>query len=204
MNSKGKKRRNEEVTTLKKKVSDKGTEKEKAQQAKVRCFNCSKLGHKSQDCQQTRRERGSGFICGKTDHQVKDCPQKPKKGMAKEKTQGSTEAESKQIAVVEEQIFRDLTYKFENVELTLGLTLRTLLDSGSPISFIKESFIPAKLVTRVSDETSKYTGLNKSPLEIRGVTQATVEFEGEILSGLLLRVVPNSSIQASVIIGRDT
>lgn len=124
--------------------------------------------------------------------------------MTKEKTQGSTEAESKQIAIVEEQIFKDLTYKFESVELTLGLTLRTLLDSGSPISFIKESFIPAKLVTRVSDETSKYTGLNKSPLEIREVTQATVEFEGEILSGLLLRVVPDSSIKASVIIGRDT
>lgn len=78
--------------------------------------------------------------------------------MAKEKTQGSTEAESKQIAVVEEQIFRDLTYKFENIELTLGLTLRTLLDSGSPISFIKKSFVPAKLVTRVSDEPANIPG----------------------------------------------
>jgi len=76
-------------------------------------------------------------------------------------TKESTETEAKQIGVVEEQVFRDLRYKFVSTELSVELTLRTLLDSGSPISFIKESFVPVKSVTRVNNENNKYIGLNK-------------------------------------------
>jgi len=173
---------------------------------KMRCYNCNEVGHKSQDCQQPKREKSSCFGCGQTDHRIRDCPQKNKKDEVKGKTRDTTKesanVEAKQIGVVEEQIFRDLRYRFESAELSLELTLRTLLDSGSPISFVKESFIPARLVTRVG-ETNKYIGLNKSPLEINGIVHAAIEFEDKNVKGLPLRVVPDSSMQTSVIIGRD-
>jgi len=174
---------------------------------KMRCYNCNEVGHKSQDCQQPKREKSSCFGCGQTDHRIRDCPQRNKKDVVKEKTRDTTKesvnVEVKQIRVVEEQIFRDLRYRFESAELILELTLRTLLDSGSPISFVKESFIPARLVTRVGSEANKYIGLNKSPLEINGIVHAAIEFEDKNVKGLPLRVVPDSSMQTSVIIGRD-
>jgi len=189
-------------------VSDSVTNQDKSQPLKkMRCYNCNEVGHKSQDCQQLKREKSSCFGCGQTDHRIRDCPQKNKKDVVKEKTRDTTKesanVEAKQIGVVEEQIFRDLRYRFESAELSLELTLRTLLDSGSPISFVKESFIPARIVTRVGSETNKYIGLNKSPLEINGIVHAAIEFEDKNVKGLPLRVVPDSSMQTSVIIGKS-
>ncbi|KYM99570.1 Cellular nucleic acid-binding protein like protein, partial [Cyphomyrmex costatus] len=171
-------------------------------------YNCNEFGHKSQDCQQPKCEKNTCFNCGKADHLIKDCPQKFKKSVSKGKpreTEKSTEEKVKQIGLVEEQVYRDLRYKFESGEVSLELTLRTLLDSGSPISFVKESFIPTRLITQMNGETNKYSGLNGSPLRCvdHGKVCATVEFDSEIINRLFLRVVPDSSMKALVVIGRD-
>lgn len=41
--------------------------------SEVLCFNCSSRGHKSHDCKQPRRVKGSCFKCGSTSHILKDC-----------------------------------------------------------------------------------------------------------------------------------
>lgn len=42
-------------------------------QAKIRCYNCSKYGHLSKDCELPKREKSVCFKCGKKRHKVNEC-----------------------------------------------------------------------------------------------------------------------------------
>lgn len=44
--------------------------------SEILCFNCSTRGHKSFECTQPRREKGSCFKCGSKLHILQDCPLK--------------------------------------------------------------------------------------------------------------------------------
>lgn len=76
-----------------------------------------------------------------------------------------------------------------------------LIDSGSPISFVKERCIPRKyLITNL--EHDRFCGLNGSELEVLGCVDATVIFENQKCN-VVLRVVPDRTMQSQTVLGRD-
>lgn len=112
-----------------------------------KCFNCNELGHLAINCQRPKREREACFKCLQMGHRAKDCPKEQAKYKA-----GKDEAEKKtDVNIVNSEIkkeigdfHREVDYQISNEtnDFSLNCKLDTLLDTGSPISFVKDKFIP--------------------------------------------------------------
>jgi len=88
-------------------------------------------------------------------------------------------------------------------EFVLECKLDTLLDTGSPVSFIKTSFIPPNLIEPALTGDDKYRGLNNSELEVKGRVRVKLALNDREAKCVSLLVVPPTSMKSSVIIGRN-
>ncbi|XP_076232912.1 uncharacterized protein LOC143178263 [Calliopsis andreniformis] len=134
----------------------------------VRCFNCSEMGHISTSCQKPKRQQGGCFECGSMLHRIAGCPrrtasQSGESNMARETTTTRRELSAATSA---------------NMRQNCKYTLCAMLDSGSPISLIKNCFVP--LDARTQD----------------------VEIEG-ISIKLNFYIVPDNTMAFMAILGRD-
>lgn len=80
--------------------------------------------------------------------------------------------------------------------------LNAMVDSGSPISLIKSSFVPTEARAPVSEDERDFCGINGSRLQILGNFYHEVEIQG-ILLKLQFFVVPDQTMAFLVILGRD-
>ncbi|KYN19996.1 Gag-Pol polyprotein [Trachymyrmex cornetzi] len=136
-----------------------------------KCFNCNMIGHIAARCQMPKREKGACFKCLQLGHKAVECPSKS--STKKEPNGKCREKKTDVNSVFDEEIgdfHREVTYCIINEidKFTLNCKLDTLLDTGSPISFIKDNFIPPHLISPILLDDDKYTGLNDSALEPRG------------------------------------
>ncbi|XP_043478273.1 uncharacterized protein LOC122508792 [Leptopilina heterotoma] len=171
-----------------------------------RCFNCSKNGHIAADCRFPKRPVGACFKCFELGHQSKDCLKK------RIQLQGKNQIANVSMDVpddldleniLEKQCFKTITYEIDVEKEICLLSLDTLFDTGSPISFIKESRLPAGSVQPCpSDSSQDYTGINNSVLVRLGLVTAKVRFN-DIETKITVYVVPDNTMQVSVILGRD-
>ncbi|XP_076392691.1 uncharacterized protein LOC143265294 [Megachile rotundata] len=81
-------------------------------------------------------------------------------------------------------------------------TLSAMLDSGSPISFIKNSLVPKEIRTPLPDEMYEFVGINGSRMEILGLFDREVKVEG-IPVKIKFFVVPDKTMTFMAILGRD-
>ncbi|XP_071577665.1 uncharacterized protein [Temnothorax nylanderi] len=133
----------------------------------TRCYNCNQTGHRMKECTKPKRDRGSCYECGVQGHGMRDCPQRQKK------TTPTTEPEPKQstpqVTSVTDQFVADNEYlKFVDFERIGGATnyhfrLDTQLDTASPISLIKEKFVPRDWIEKIACE--RYEGINGSTIQ---------------------------------------
>lgn len=80
-------------------------------------------------------------------------------------------------------------------------SLNALIDSGSPICFIKECYIPcAYAIAEASSD--RFCGLNGSGLKVIGRIETELMFEGKKFN-VTLRVVPDGMMQSLMVLGRD-
>ncbi|XP_055918634.1 uncharacterized protein LOC129950737 [Eupeodes corollae] len=128
----------------------------------LKCFNCNEAGHVSSKCPKPPRERGSCFGCGERGHIVKNCPK------------------SSTVCLVEDadnyddaSIFRNfhgvLDYHLQSSEygaVNTKLSALTMIDTGSPISFVQQKFIPTYLTSSVETQPEDFVGINNSKLII--------------------------------------
>ncbi|CAK9799271.1 Transposon Ty3-I Gag-Pol polyprotein [Anthophora plagiata] len=77
-----------------------------------------------------------------------------------------------------------------------------MLDSGSPISFVKSSFIPVEARTPLPENNYEFAGIIGSRMEILGFVEREVEVES-IPIKLRLYVVPDHTMAYMAILGRD-
>jgi len=118
-----------------------------------RCFNCNEEGHLIADCPKPKRERGSCFKCGKLGHQAAQCKSSADVNYIE---QGTREDNDFRRIVVELQI--------SNGHDKFAINILALIDSGSPICFVKECYIPRKCLI-VEAERERFCGLNDSGLK---------------------------------------
>ncbi|XP_076659907.1 uncharacterized protein LOC143363195 [Halictus rubicundus] len=148
----------------------------------LKCYNCNEMGHFAASCTKPKREKGSCYKCGKFGHLSNQCQPVP---MEVHCAEGEDE-------------FR------WSVEVWIGKfksTYKALLDSGSPISFIKRRFIPRECVM-FDVGTEQFYGLNRSSLQLLGCIEVTLIYDN-IKYKIMLRVVPDETMNSDLILGRD-
>lgn len=160
----------------------------------IRCYNCNIVGHHVRDCRKPQRSRGSCYRCGKLGHLAKDCYDKP--------------AEGKEVANIESmedenEFQKNIVYRISTDGANFVLSLITLLDTGSPISFIKEQFVKGIYDRNNSESIGSLCGINKSKLVVRGHVTASITLNGQTKENICLLVVPDDTMTACAVLGRD-
>lgn len=77
-----------------------------------------------------------------------------------------------------------------------------MLDSGSPISIIKNKFVNPEVILPINDSTIAYHGVNNSQLRFLGKTKAKCQLNG-CVKDIELLIVDVKTMNPSVILGRD-
>lgn len=80
-------------------------------------------------------------------------------------------------------------------------SIAALIDSGSPICFVKECYIP-RVYAIAEASSDRFCGLNGSGLKIIGRVEAELMFEAKVFN-VTLRVVPDGTMQSPMVLGRD-
>jgi len=100
---------------------------------------------------------------------------------------------------------RKISYEVcqNDIGIACELQLETQLDSGSPISFIKESLISKIVIENTENSSQTFTGINESALEIVGVVQMNIAIGTIKKNNVTMYVVPDKTMHCQVILGRD-
>ncbi|XP_076667929.1 uncharacterized protein LOC143368757 [Andrena cerasifolii] len=188
-----------------------GKEKEKVSslppRKPVKCFNCQEVGHISTKCPKPKRQRGTCFECGSTSHRIADCPQRASNRRGESSTAGepsaTTSANVVQPEVLSAPYMVSLSYTvFDKSGHSCKYTISAMLDSGLPISLIKNSFVPLDARTPVTGTEQDFCGINGSRLQILGNFYHVVEIEGVPIK-LKFYIVPDDTMAFMAILGRD-
>lgn len=161
---------------------------------KRRCYNCGDYSHLSYDCKKEKREKGACFKCSSNAHSIKDCP------LMKDNVKFD-------ISVVESisrenEFYRMIALEFDIDNDVYVIEILSLLDSGSPITFVKEKLIKNELIEKVESDLLDYAGINGSKLNITGkiIVNCTLN---SIKKPMLFYVVADDSMRPNAILGRD-
>lgn len=80
----------------------------------------------------------------------------------------------------EDDHVRNLNFNFKANDVIYKILLGTFLDTGSPVSIIREQFIPKNFIIPLESKCNiNIVGINKSSLRINGYVKGSVYFEEE-------------------------
>lgn len=77
------------------------------------------------------------------------------------------------------------------------------MDSGSPVSFIKLTYVPSDAIDLADEWNDRFNGINNSSLVVLGRVSLDVELYGGVLRDVGLLVVPADTMKTPVVLGRD-
>lgn len=170
-----------------------------------RCFNCSAFGHISSACPKEKRVPGSCFRCGEMGHKYQDCPKAPKKqrvavvGNADTNDHDDDNEELEQAMSALQMV--SVVFTSGDLKCTSVIGYNSLLDTGSPVSFITRSLLP-DFISVGQPKPSNLCGLGK----------ANISTYGELSVGVLLRnqirmisvlILADDALPFPMLLGRD-
>ncbi|XP_077256603.1 uncharacterized protein LOC143894309 [Temnothorax americanus] len=167
----------------------------------MKCYNCNKLGHISKDCTKPKRERGSCYNCGNTEHLAKDCPSKKPKEVKEKSPVANVYEDPEEETDVEHR--KIVTYEIKDSSLRRVLCLDTLLDTGSPISFVKERFIDKQGLLPLDASDREYCGCKKVQLKFLGKVYMTVSIDDVAKENVRINVASEDTSVSPALLGRD-
>lgn len=152
----------------------------------LRCYNCNSLGHYAADCKKAKREPGTCYGCGSSQHLVASCPKR----------------RDAEIHLLDgEDYVRYFKIFIDSHSEILFLSLECLIDSGSPISFVRESLLPKELKLN-KNFLYCFCGINKSELKVLGTIFCSIIINEKKVC-FELCVVPDESMGVQAVLGRD-
>ena len=164
-----------------------------------KCYNCNLSGHIAAHCPRPRREKGSCYKCGILGHFSNKCPSKPEVGRSTTFT--NTERPGPSTLLIEEVAPADCSIAVKLDPWICPWELNGVLDSGSPISLIKDSFVPV-IFRKAYSSCISYSGINSSVVDILGLYEGTVHFNSIQLS-TLFHIVSPETMRADLVLGRN-
>ncbi|XP_037929193.1 uncharacterized protein LOC119663656, partial [Teleopsis dalmanni] len=156
--------------------NEKSTSADFVVSASTRCYNCNSLGHVAAECRKPKREPRACYVCAQMGHRAADCLMRKTQVHYADAVEGDNE---------------------------YSLYLESLIDTGSPISFIRQQFVPlVKLINQEKCKILNFCGINKSHLQILGQIVCTVLYDNKKIN-LKLFIVANETMSYPVLLGRD-
>lgn len=160
----------------------------------TRCFNCSSFGHFASSCTKPKREPGSCFRCGSTLHKLRDC-------------QSTTSANKEALVLqspsdnVNSAYTINLILKFPNDKI---VDVLAIVDTGSPVSLIKQKIVPSWSPPLSSPIVSGLVGINGSELIV--LDQMFIDIfspDDDCPINVKVNIVPDSTIKCDLLLGRN-
>jgi len=102
-----------------------------------------------------------------------------------------------------ETFFRDIEYEISRSGINQKFRLNILMDTGSKISFVKESIIPKEALESSDQFTENFHGINHSLLHVIGYIRLNVTLDSETQNDLTMLVVPDTTIVSPIVLGCD-
>ncbi|XP_076620054.1 uncharacterized protein LOC143341206 [Colletes latitarsis] len=164
--------------------------REQKELRRVRCFNCNGSGHYATECREPKRERGTCYKCGSPGHKVENC-RAPQSSVSYVTTPRN----------VDDEVFPTVTLEITEECKSFSSNLDALIDSGSPISFVKESCVPRSYICRAVNGNG-FSGINGSVMQIVGQIEGIITLNC-MKHNVNLRVVEEGSMRNSIVLGRD-
>lgn len=181
------------------------------------CRNCGKKGHHHKDC----RTETTCFYCKAKGHRTFDCPALKQKGTSATQKirpvaavsveEDGQEVTSGTVATVSDLKQKKLELDTPFIRLDrIGnskCNLLALVDTGSPVSFMKQStyekFVkPTDKPLEISK--SNLRNLNDKPLQVLGIVRIALGIPKLKTSlNVTLHVLPDSTFDGDVILGRE-
>ncbi|XP_025829865.1 uncharacterized protein LOC112904327 [Agrilus planipennis] len=194
-------RRVSENKSEEQKAMEAGTSKsdDKGQRHIIKCYICNRKGHMARDCRNGSRGKGACFNCNETGHLMRNCP------LTKKEDKGTRVKEENQHQVSNvyeepashEECREIVTIEINDCSVKRILDLDTQLDTGSPISLIKERFVEKGSIKHSQSVIPNYTGINNSPINILGIVNARVTLYERVEENIPLYVVSEETIRVS-------
>jgi len=184
----------------------------------LECRNCGRKGHGHQAC----RSQLTCFYCKVPGHRQYDCPNKKPGGLTANKIQpkpstvAAAVADAEEASIPKVAAVRELGTTLEIASPLVPIStfcgkkckLVALVDTGSPVSFVKETVYSrycnnSEFLVRPSSRNLR--NLCNKPLDIKGIVK--VELALDILDNTSFSadmfVISNTTLEIDIIIGRE-
>lgn len=151
-----------------------------------RCFNCGIKGHKSKDCR-NKKLGTKCFRCNNFGHVAANC-------------KSDKQTENSEVSVTSVTVVKDsIPYKEVCIE---NVKFDALIDTGSPISLIKENVINKLSNVELRIVNKQISGFGKGQSMAKQYFNSKIEIDS-CEYWLDFYVVPNDAMSFTAIIGRD-
>lgn len=168
----------------------------------IRCYNCRQFGHVAANCQREKRPINGCFHCYSSDHQYQQCPKRIRSRTVAAVTPDNPPNEDGAIYDEDDiAAVQQVCVDFEVNGRQTKSTLFSLLDTGSPVSFIRCSLVPSELCAKELTY-SGCRGLGNARIYTFGIVNCFITFKN-VHKHIHVQIVPDNVLPTPLLLGRD-
>lgn len=179
----------------------------------IKCYRCQETGHVATHCGRPAATTSVGkrtcFVCGSSEHLARDCSERKQLASLTETGGGSARTASTNVIAVEQHVELPKPYVVAlrvnpggRIGNTETFEIDAIIDSGSPISLIRDSVVKKEYCSPVTEDTSKFYGINNSRLEVLNIFDGDIDVKGVRIK-IKFYVVPDPTMTFRMLLGRD-